>query len=61
MSTWQSDGGTLDRERHRILRDCIADLDRVLPLLNEADGFCYFQRLRRLAQLVSDTDPQRAN
>ncbi|WP_238431267.1 hypothetical protein [Streptomyces cavernae] len=58
VSTWQNNGGVLDSERHRILRDCIADLGQVLPLLNEAEDFRYFQRLRQLAQLVSDTGSQ---
>ncbi|MFI9749983.1 hypothetical protein [Streptomyces collinus] len=57
VSTWQNNGGVLDAERHRILRDCIADLDQILPLLNEADDLCYCHRLRQLAQLVSDTRP----
>ncbi|MET7853740.1 hypothetical protein ABZT48_37365 [Streptomyces avermitilis] len=58
VSTWQNNGGALDPERHRILRGCIADLDQALPILNEVDDLCYFLRLRQLAQLVSDTDPQ---
>lgn len=58
VSTWLNNGGALDTDRHRILRDCIADLDQVLPLLDEADGVHYFQHLRGLAQLVADTDPQ---
>lgn len=58
VSTWQKNGGVLDAERHRILRDCIADLDQILSLLNETDDLCYCQRLRQLAQLVSNTGPQ---
>ncbi|MEU9135173.1 hypothetical protein AB0D33_04225 [Streptomyces sp. NPDC048404] len=27
VSTWLNEGGALDRERYRILRDCVADLD----------------------------------
>jgi hypothetical protein len=44
-STWHTDGGALDTERHRILRDRIAEPDQVLPLLDEAEDLCYFQRL----------------
>jgi len=58
VSTWLNNGGALDTDRHRILRDCIADLDQVLPLLDEADGLRYFQHLRGPAQLVSDTGPR---
>ncbi|MFG2989167.1 hypothetical protein ACGFZK_07700 [Streptomyces sp. NPDC048257] len=57
VSAFLHNGGSLDAERHRILDDCIADLDQVLPLINEPDDLAYFQRLRRLAQLVSDSVP----
>jgi hypothetical protein len=55
--TWLNNGGTLDPERSRILRSCIEDLDRVIPEITEPDGTQYYQRLRRLALLVSETPP----
>ncbi|MFI7504969.1 hypothetical protein ACIBVL_42165 [Streptomyces sp. NPDC049687] len=53
VSVWQSKGGSLDPERLGILRECLADLDRVLPLLTDAEGIRYFERLRRLAVTAS--------
>ncbi|MFJ8112135.1 hypothetical protein [Streptomyces sp. NPDC096132] len=53
VSVWQSNGGSLDPGRQRILRECLADLDRALPLLTDAEGIRYFERLRRLAVTVS--------
>ncbi|MEU9286962.1 hypothetical protein AB0D57_20180 [Streptomyces sp. NPDC048275] len=58
VSTWLNHDGSLDRGRHRILRACLADLDQVLPFLNEAEDLAYYQRLRQLAHLVSETAPQ---
>ncbi|WP_346177237.1 hypothetical protein [Streptomyces cuspidosporus] len=58
VSTWKDNGGVLDRERQRLLDNCIADLDQVMPLLNDAEDICYYRRLRQLARLVSDTGPQ---
>jgi hypothetical protein len=53
--TWLNNGGTLDPERSRILRGCIEDLDRVIPEIAEPAGAQYFERLRQLALLVSET------
>ncbi|WP_351235439.1 hypothetical protein [Streptomyces sp. NPDC002133] len=58
VSTWRSNGTTLDTQRLRILRDCVADLDQVLPLLTDTEDLRYWQRLRQLAQFVSDAGPQ---
>lgn len=58
VSTWQNSGGSLDAERHRMLRDCVADLDQVLPLISEAEEVRYCRRLRQLAALTSDSNPQ---
>ncbi|MFI8876797.1 hypothetical protein [Streptomyces sp. NPDC055243] len=57
-STWRNAGGSLDATRQRILRDCLRDLERVLPLLVEPDEVRYCQRLRRLAVLTSGHGPQ---
>ncbi|MEU8917378.1 MULTISPECIES: hypothetical protein [Streptomyces] len=54
VSTRQNNGGSLDAERRRILRDCIADLDQTLPLITETEELRYCQRLRQLAALASD-------
>ncbi|MER5435254.1 hypothetical protein [Streptomyces sp. NPDC002588] len=53
VSVWQNNGGTLDAERQRILHRCLADLERVLPLLTDAEGIRYFERLRRLGRTAS--------
>ncbi|MFF4352542.1 hypothetical protein [Streptomyces sp. NPDC001530] len=58
VSTWQNNGGSLETERQRILRDCIADLDQVLPLLSEAEALRYCRRLRELAQLALGSGSQ---
>lgn len=60
VSTWQHNDGTLDAEHHRILRECIADLDRVLPLLTREEERQYCQHLRRMAAFAADGDPQPA-
>ena len=51
--TWINNGGALDPERRRILQTCIEDLDRVIPQINDPSGHRYYQRLHRLALLVS--------
>ncbi|WP_245687181.1 hypothetical protein [Streptacidiphilus griseoplanus] len=53
VSTWLSNRGSLDEERRQILRDCLADLDTVLPLLTETQEVRYYERLRELAVLAS--------
>lgn len=51
--TWLNNGGTLDPERSRILQSCVEDLDRVIPEITDPAGIEYYQRLRRLALLVT--------
>ncbi|MFJ5528748.1 hypothetical protein [Streptomyces sp. NPDC093261] len=51
--TWLNNGGTLDPERSRILQSCVEDLDRVIPEITDPAGIQYYQRLRRLALLVT--------
>ncbi|MFG2641950.1 hypothetical protein ACGFYP_13405 [Streptomyces sp. NPDC048370] len=58
VSTWQSNGGSLDAERHRILHRRIADLDQILPLLGATEDPPYWQRLHQLARLVAEADPR---
>ena len=41
----------LDERRRGVLRECLAELDRVVPLLLD-DEQKYYERLRRLAQLA---------
>jgi hypothetical protein len=48
-------GRTLDAQRLTILRDCQADLDRLLPEL-EGPALDYFDRLGTLAKLVLSSD-----
>ncbi len=61
VSTRQNNGGSLDAQRHRILRDCVADLDQVLALITEAEELRYLRRLRQLATLASDSGPHPTN
>ena len=61
VSTWLSSGAALDGERHRILRDCVADLYLFPQLLNDAEEVGYIRRLRQLARLVSDSGPRRTD
>lgn len=58
VSVWLNNGRTLDTERLGTLRDCIADLDQILPLLNEPEDRRYYQRLHQLALFVSAVDPK---
>ncbi|MFI6622318.1 hypothetical protein [Streptomyces sp. NPDC050528] len=58
VSTWLDNGGSLDAKRLGILRGCIADLDQILPLLNESEDRRYYQRLHRLALVVSTADSE---
>ncbi|MEU6281054.1 hypothetical protein [Streptomyces sp. NPDC047028] len=60
VSTRQDHGGSLDPERHRILRDCVADLDQILALITGAEKVRYLRRLRQLAALASGSDPKTA-
>ncbi|BDM74171.1 hypothetical protein HEK616_76580 (plasmid) [Streptomyces nigrescens] len=53
VSAWRNGDGSLDAERHRILRRCIADLNTILPLLTDEDDHRYYARLHRLAALLS--------
>ncbi|WP_435113553.1 hypothetical protein [Nocardiopsis synnemataformans] len=45
VTTWQSNRGVLDDKRHRALLRCITDLDKVLPLLTDAQEARYYGRL----------------
>ncbi|MFE6038603.1 hypothetical protein [Streptomyces sp. NPDC056452] len=56
VSVWLNQGGALDTERLGILCDCIADLEQILPMLNEPEGLRYYQRLHQLALLVSTAE-----
>ncbi|GGV20548.1 hypothetical protein GCM10010260_70630 [Streptomyces filipinensis] len=49
VSTWCGNGGFLDAERLRTLRRCVTELDKVLPLLMNAEELRYYKRLHRLA------------
>jgi hypothetical protein len=56
---WLQNGGELEaRGRSGLLR-CIARLDRVIPVLSEADDPEYWHRLHEMARLVADS-PQAA-
>ena len=51
VAYYLEDGRALDSRRLGILRDCRADLDRLLPEL-EGPAIDYFSRLEALAQLI---------
>ncbi|MER5497673.1 MULTISPECIES: hypothetical protein [unclassified Streptomyces] len=52
---WIKNGGELEaRGRSGLLR-CIARLDRVVPVLGEADDPEYWHRLHEMARLVADS------
>jgi len=54
VSTWLRDRGRLDEERRRSLASCLQDVERVLPLLEHQEAHAYYERLRRLTQLIVD-------
>lgn len=53
--TWIKNGGELEARGRSILLRCIARLDRVIPVLGEADAPEYWHRLHEMAQLVADS------
>lgn len=57
VTTWRAGEGSLDTESLRTLRDCLTELDTVLPLLTEAEEVRYYERLHRLATLTARTTP----
>ncbi|MFI7286839.1 hypothetical protein ACIBRY_09320 [Streptomyces anulatus] len=58
VSSWRDDAGSLDAGRRRILHNRVTDLGRILPLLGATDNAPYWQRLYRLARLVSEAGPR---
>jgi hypothetical protein len=50
VQSWLANNGQLDEHRKEILRSCLDDADRVLPLLQDDGEREYYERLRRLAQ-----------
>ncbi len=53
VSFYLGAGGSMDTTRVAILQDCRADLERLMPELEEAAA-SYFGRLARLAGLLLD-------
>ncbi|MFI5635677.1 hypothetical protein ACIA8E_41505 [Streptomyces sp. NPDC051664] len=45
VATWRNNDGSLETRPLRILRHCITELDKVLPLLMETEEFRYYERL----------------
>lgn len=58
VHTWLGNGGSLDEWRRGILHRRVTDLDLILPVLGATDNAPYWQRLYRLARLVSGADPR---
>lgn len=52
VTTWLDSSGRLDDGRAALLRACLRDVSRVVPLLDMADELSYFSRLRELARMV---------
>lgn len=53
VSTWLDNDGSLDAWRRQVLRRCIAELDKTLPLLTDTAALRYYRRLHRLALLTA--------
>jgi hypothetical protein len=53
--TWVKNGGELEARGQSGLLRCIARMDRVMPVLSEADDPEYWHRLHRMARLVADS------
>lgn len=49
VSTWLGNRGSLDEGRQGVLARCMADLDRVLPILVGQQERAYYGRLRAMA------------
>ncbi|WP_405842403.1 hypothetical protein OG528_29105 [Streptomyces platensis] len=60
VSTWVNNGARLNAARLRILRECLTVLERVLPLLTDAEGRDYYERLHHMAGLTSAATPHAA-
>ncbi|MEU9370604.1 hypothetical protein AB0D71_39315 [Streptomyces avermitilis] len=58
VTTWRNNDGSLETKHLRILRHCITELDKVLPLLTQVEEFRYYERLYQLATLTSQSDPR---
>jgi hypothetical protein len=52
IAAWIGNAGTLDSSRREILAQSLVELDRILPLLADAEERRYFQRLRDLAAVA---------
>lgn len=56
VDAWQGSAGRLDAGRQSILRNCLDDLNRVVPLLTDDREARYYERLRELTRLVLEAD-----
>jgi len=59
VDTWLSSSTDLDTSRMGVLRDCLDNLDRVLPQLTDAEEADYFACLRDLAVSVLSAQQKR--
>ena len=50
VSVWLSSNGRLDEWRKTVLLQCLDELDRIVPLLQDADEREYYERVRQLAR-----------
>jgi hypothetical protein len=55
IDTWLSNRGSLDRRRHKLLQEMLGQLDCVLLALTDDYQVSYYERLRKLASLASQT------
>ncbi|MEU6851708.1 hypothetical protein ABZ901_17500 [Actinacidiphila alni] len=52
VTAWLRNKGVLDARRRNVALDCVARLDRIMPMLGEGDDPRYWRRLGELARLV---------
>jgi hypothetical protein len=52
VSTWLGNHGRLDEQRQGVLKSCLDDLARVLPLLDDVEEHAYYERLGVVGRLA---------
>ncbi|MER5485722.1 hypothetical protein ABT024_21235 [Streptomyces sp. NPDC002812] len=61
VTTWLSNGGSLDTPRLGILHRKLSDLEQVLPELDEADNPRLWRLWHEITRLIAETDPHPTN
>lgn len=60
VETWLGSSRDLDADRLRLLRERRDELERVLPVLDDAAGSAYFESLRHVVVLTASAQRGRA-